>query len=77
MGKNSTADIIIIGGGVVGCSTAYNLAKRGAGKIRLLERGAIFCEETVAFVIDRPLANIDEPLDLAFAEFLENRESEG
>jgi glycine/D-amino acid oxidase-like deaminating enzyme len=41
MGKNSTADIIIIGGGVVGCSTAYNLAKRGAGKIRLLERGAI------------------------------------
>lgn len=43
----------------------------------LLERSAIFCEETVAFVIDRPLANIDEPLDLAFAEFLENRESEG
>jgi glycine/D-amino acid oxidase-like deaminating enzyme len=41
MEKNSTADIIIIGGGVVGCSTAYNLAKRGAGKIRLLERGAI------------------------------------
>lgn len=43
----------------------------------LLDRGVIFCGETVAFVIDRPLANIDEPLDLAFAEFLESRESGG
>jgi CMP-N,N'-diacetyllegionaminic acid synthase len=43
----------------------------------LFERNAIFCEETVAFVIDRPLANIDESLDLAFAEFLESRESGG
>ena len=43
----------------------------------LFEKNAIFCEETVAFVIDRPLANIDEPLDLAFAEFLESRESGG
>ena len=43
----------------------------------LFEKNAIFCEETVAFVIDRPLANIDEPLDLAFAEFLESRESDG
>jgi len=43
----------------------------------LFEKEAIFCEETVAFVIDRPLANIDEPLDLAFAEFLESRESGG
>ena len=41
----------------------------------LLEGGVIFCDETVAFVVERPLANIDEPLDLAFAEFLENRES--
>jgi sarcosine oxidase subunit beta len=34
-----TADIIIIGGGVVGCSTAYHLSKLGAKNVILLERG--------------------------------------
>ena len=34
----NTADIVIIGGGVVGCSTAYNLAKQGAKNVVLLER---------------------------------------
>jgi sarcosine oxidase subunit beta len=33
-----TADIVIIGGGVVGCSTAYNLAQLGAGKVVVLEK---------------------------------------
>ena len=33
-----TADIIVIGGGVIGCSTAYNLAKYGAKNVVLLER---------------------------------------
>ncbi|SDD40468.1 NAD(P)/FAD-dependent oxidoreductase [Sporomusa acidovorans] len=32
------ADIVIIGGGVVGCSIAYNLAKAGAGKVAVIER---------------------------------------
>lgn len=32
-----TADVIIIGGGIVGCATAYYLAKRGAGDICVLE----------------------------------------
>lgn len=35
------ADIVIIGGGVMGASTAWNLKKRGAGKIVLLERDNI------------------------------------
>ena len=36
-----SADILIIGGGVMGASIAYNLAKQGAGRIVLLERQAI------------------------------------
>ncbi len=38
---SQNADIIIIGGGVIGCSTAYNLARLGAGRVALLERGDI------------------------------------
>ena len=38
---SQNADIIIIGGGVIGCSTAYNLARLGAGRVVLLERGDI------------------------------------
>ena len=34
---NDTADVVIIGGGIVGCTTAYNLAKRGA-RVVLLEK---------------------------------------
>lgn len=30
-------DIIIVGGGLLGCATAYQLAKRGAGRILLLD----------------------------------------
>ena len=31
-------DVIVIGGGAIGLSTAYHLAHRKAGKILLLER---------------------------------------
>jgi sarcosine oxidase subunit beta len=37
-----TAEIAIIGGGVVGASTAYHLARRGARGVVLLEREALF-----------------------------------
>ncbi len=37
----STADIVIVGGGVHGASTAWHLAKRGAGKIVLIEKEGI------------------------------------
>ena len=36
-----TADAVVIGGGVMGCSIAYQLAKRGFGKIILCERDGI------------------------------------
>lgn len=37
-----TADVVIIGGGVMGASTAYHLALRGAKDIVLLEKGEFF-----------------------------------
>jgi sarcosine oxidase subunit beta len=36
-----TADVVIIGGGVIGVSIAYHLALKKAGKIVLLERGQL------------------------------------
>lgn len=39
--KSSSATAIIIGGGVIGLSTAYHLAKKNFGKIILLEKNAI------------------------------------
>jgi len=35
------ADIVIIGGGVQGCSIAYNLAKKGQKNIVILEKGLV------------------------------------
>lgn len=37
----NTADIVIIGGGVMGCSILYHLARRGAANPLLLERGVL------------------------------------
>ena len=41
MSANSTADIVVIGGGVIGCSTAYNLVRQGAKNVVLLERNDV------------------------------------
>src|SRR5438552_4128056 len=38
---SETADCIIIGGGVMGASIAYHLAKQGGGRVVLLERQAL------------------------------------
>src|SRR5690349_6400984 len=38
----SRAEVIIIGGGVMGASTAYHLAKRGVKDVMLLEREEFF-----------------------------------
>ncbi|MGB7054558.1 MAG: FAD-dependent oxidoreductase, partial [bacterium] len=34
---NNTSDVIIIGGGIIGCATGYYLAKKGF-KVNLLEK---------------------------------------
>jgi len=42
----SKARVIIVGGGIVGCSIAYHLAKRGVSDVLLLERKQLTCGTT-------------------------------
>ena len=39
------ADVVVIGGGIIGCATAYNLARRGAN-VTLVEKGSIGDEQS-------------------------------
>src|SRR5204863_924527 len=36
-----TADVVIVGAGIMGASTAYHLARRGAGRVVVLERDTV------------------------------------
>ncbi|HIG72517.1 MAG: FAD-dependent oxidoreductase [Myxococcales bacterium] len=40
------ARVVVVGGGIVGCSTAYHLAKNGFHDVVLLERGRLTCGST-------------------------------
>lgn len=40
------ADVVVIGGGIVGCSVAYHLALRGCTNVALLERRELTCGTT-------------------------------
>ena len=40
------AQIVVIGGGIIGCSTAYHLAKEHKAEVVLLERGKLTCGTT-------------------------------
>ncbi len=35
------AQVIVIGGGIAGCSTAYHLAKQGVGDVVVIEKGQL------------------------------------
>ena len=45
-GLPNHAQIVVIGGGIIGCSVAYHLAKEGAKDVLLLERGQLTCGST-------------------------------
>src|SRR5215207_8064289 len=40
------AEIVIVGGGIVGCSVAYHLARLGKTDVLLLEQGKLTCGTT-------------------------------
>src|SRR5512143_4329456 len=42
----SQARVVVIGGGIVGCSTAYHLTKLGVADVVLLEQGQLSCGTT-------------------------------
>ena len=43
-----TAEVVIVGGGVMGASAAYHLARKGCRSVVLLERDSFFGSETTA-----------------------------
>ena len=54
MTTSKTADVVIIGGGIIGVSMAYYLAQRNVGKIIVLERETLGSGST-----GRSVASID------------------
>ena len=42
----SSAQVIIVGGGIIGCSVAYHLAELGVSDVILLERKQLTCGTT-------------------------------
>src|SRR5437762_7635723 len=41
----ASADVVVIGGGIIGATTAYFLARRGLS-VALLEKGRVGCEQS-------------------------------
>ncbi len=48
LSSNGTADVVIIGGGVIGLTIARALALRGVGEVMILERGVLAGESSYA-----------------------------
>ena len=46
MSLPSHAEIVVIGGGIIGCSTAFHLARDHKADVLLIERGQLTCGST-------------------------------
>ncbi len=68
MSLPQTADIVIVGGGVIGASTAYHLAKRGAGKVVLLERLPYFGAESTGKCAGGVRAHFDTEINCRLSQ---------
>ena len=42
----SRAEVVIVGGGIIGCSVAYHLTKLGVTDVVVLEQGELTCGTT-------------------------------
>lgn len=62
----ATADVVIIGGGIIGVSTAYHLARMGAGKVVLLERTQLAAGAT-GMSSGLVRMHYDNPIEATFA----------
>ena len=40
------AQVVVVGGGIIGCSVAYHLTKRGVTDVLVLEQGTLTCGTT-------------------------------
>src|SRR6185312_13920642 len=69
-GRSSSAEIVIVGGGIMGCALAYDLASRGV-EVLLLERGALAREASWASagIISPPSPRYGTKAELALRSF--------
>lgn len=60
------AEVVVIGGGIVGASVAFHLAEAGVGEVVLLERGVLGCESS-----GKPIGGVrgqfSDPLNIQLA----------
>lgn len=59
---NKITDVVVIGAGVIGCSTAYYLAKRGIRVIVIEKKGAFCSGASGANQGGCPIAIVESPL---------------
>jgi len=68
MSVPQTADVVIAGGGVIGASTAYHLAKAGAKNVVLMERADLFGTESTAKCAGGVRAHFDTEINCRLSQ---------